>query len=763
MNRLKAKQRYILLLVVPFVVVAALASWLTLYSYQKSVSTMRRDVENGSIRLAEITAGSIGTLVGQVRTSATNLALQTSKIRIGKSIAMSLQKSTIDEMIHLQLNAESMLNSVVKYGYVFIFDENRAIAQSGITYQASDLYNRYFRLDSASYEEFVAHFSSTHYSGELIADTPVGYLDGDYNTWMLAQSIPPNPFETAKGIIFFTLDQSTLRAKLAAALADENAQCLIVDPDGAYLAAHDGVGPWTQEATQSLAGQTSGMDKGIHYIKDGTGDEMLVAIAEEKGFRLVFAQSVSSAMQSVRSFNTLMIVLLGGFALLALVIILFFTQRNVTSVQDLLDSVSTQAHDSNERDIFAYIQSAVESMQRQNALLVSRTDKQNELLRSMFLRRLLRGELQYPSDILREQQAVGLSLSAAFYIVCLIALPQDDISAQDQQAVFGAMYTEFGENALYAEMGKRRMAYVIQTEDADLRESMESVLESLAGRVAVSICVSDAVTKPEEIARAWRQARIAAENAPPGGEARLHWYGAIYQDDVLYNYDYSLYTEKKLINIIAAGNVEEIERTLDDLYANNGVGDNRSPRMLRFFAYDLYRLAMHISIAQRVEGDSAPTGELQTLLDDVTGDTSQFDRFFATIRDLCLRIGERNRGARHSNNHSLKEDILDYIGANFTDAEMNVNSIAQTFSISEKYLSQFFREQTNEKLSAYIEALRIDHACRLMRDTALSINEVAFQSGYAHTHTFRAAFKKVNGITPTEYRSAGARDHQDTE
>ena len=65
-----------------------------------------------------------------------------------------------------------------------------------------------------------------------------------------------------------------------------------------------------------------------------------------------------------------------------------------------------------------------------------------------------------------------------------------------------------------------------------------------------------------------------------------------------------------------------------------------------------------------------------------------------------------------------------------------------------------YKEQTNEKISSVIEKKRIDHACRLLDTTDMTINEIALASGYALTHTFRVAFKKVQGVTPLEWKKA---------
>ena len=81
--------------------------------------------------------------------------------------------------------------------------------------------------------------------------------------------------------------------------------------------------------------------------------------------------------------------------------------------------------------------------------------------------------------------------------------------------------------------------------------------------------------------------------------------------------------------------------------------------------------------------------------------------------------------------------------------------IADAFGISESYLSSFFRGQTGECLSAAIHRIRFGEAVRLLRETDDSVGAVAEQCGYVNASSFRRAFKRWNGLSPSEYRARG--------
>ena len=54
----------------------------------------------------------------------------------------------------------------------------------------------------------------------------------------------------------------------------------------------------------------------------------------------------------------------------------------------------------------------------------------------------------------------------------------------------------------------------------------------------------------------------------------------------------------------------------------------------------------------------------------------------------------------------------------------------------------------------YIEKLRIEKACHLIKNTDMKITEIAETVGYASGASFRRAFKKVTGVSPVEYRES---------
>ena len=95
---------------------------------------------------------------------------------------------------------------------------------------------------------------------------------------------------------------------------------------------------------------------------------------------------------------------------------------------------------------------------------------------------------------------------------------------------------------------------------------------------------------------------------------------------------------------------------------------------------------------------------------------------------------------------------MDYIGEHYNDPGIGVGSIAQHLGLSEGHLSHLFKKETDYTLTNYLTRYRIHKAMELLRDCRAKVYEVAEQVGYKDITYFSATFKKLTGMSPSEYQ-----------
>ncbi len=96
---------------------------------------------------------------------------------------------------------------------------------------------------------------------------------------------------------------------------------------------------------------------------------------------------------------------------------------------------------------------------------------------------------------------------------------------------------------------------------------------------------------------------------------------------------------------------------------------------------------------------------------------------------------------------------LDYIYAHFLDEDISCEYLAEICEISYSYLKKLFVEQYKLTPNKYINKLRINYACDLLREKRHSITEIAGMSGFSDVFYFCKCFKKNVGITPTQFKN----------
>ena len=102
----------------------------------------------------------------------------------------------------------------------------------------------------------------------------------------------------------------------------------------------------------------------------------------------------------------------------------------------------------------------------------------------------------------------------------------------------------------------------------------------------------------------------------------------------------------------------------------------------------------------------------------------------------------------------MKTDCL------YRDPELRLETLADRLDSSKHHVSQVINELMSMSFFEYINQLRIEEAQRLLAETTrndLHVIEVAYAVGFNNKVSFNNAFKRMTGMTPTEYRKSHAK------
>jgi AraC family transcriptional regulator len=87
-----------------------------------------------------------------------------------------------------------------------------------------------------------------------------------------------------------------------------------------------------------------------------------------------------------------------------------------------------------------------------------------------------------------------------------------------------------------------------------------------------------------------------------------------------------------------------------------------------------------------------------------------------------------------------------------SDADVSLTALASDAGLSRFHFCRAFKESTGLSPHAWLRQHRLDQAMNILRDTDASIVSVAAGLGYASQTAFAAAFRKLTGETPSDWR-----------
>ena len=108
-------------------------------------------------------------------------------------------------------------------------------------------------------------------------------------------------------------------------------------------------------------------------------------------------------------------------------------------------------------------------------------------------------------------------------------------------------------------------------------------------------------------------------------------------------------------------------------------------------------------------------------------------------------------------------DVERYLQENYTDPSLCLSKVGDRFNISDTYLSHMFKEKTGQNFSVYLERLRMNEAARRLTSGDCNLTVLYADLGYTNPTSFRRAFKKYYGMTPSEMRDQPRRQEEKSE
>ncbi|WP_168120071.1 helix-turn-helix domain-containing protein [Paenibacillus sp. HB172176] len=214
-------------------------------------------------------------------------------------------------------------------------------------------------------------------------------------------------------------------------------------------------------------------------------------------------------------------------------------------------------------------------------------------------------------------------------------------------------------------------------------------------------------------------------------------------------YFYSLEQEQWLVNYIKAGDYESAKKLVDQLVHLFGSAGNVSIEVVKCFMFDITSTIIKATEEIQMNKEEIVNQTINDLLHCRTIVEMQ-DKLLQLLKKMTDFIQEKKSGG----DEELKNQILSFIEERYSDNDLSVSSIAESFHKDPVYLSKYFRKYEEDGILDAINRVRLQAAKIQLIETGKTIKEIANDVGYYNSNAFIRIFKKYEGITPGKYRES---------
>jgi Response regulator containing CheY-like receiver domain and AraC-type DNA-binding domain len=116
-----------------------------------------------------------------------------------------------------------------------------------------------------------------------------------------------------------------------------------------------------------------------------------------------------------------------------------------------------------------------------------------------------------------------------------------------------------------------------------------------------------------------------------------------------------------------------------------------------------------------------------------------------------LGVKENKKPLEKLNKNGFVEIAQDYVNEHYYE-NLTLNEVSEKVGITAGYLSTLFSQQVNCNFIDYLNEIRIEHACTYLQQNYFKTYEIAYKVGFHDEKYFSKVFRKVTGMSPSEYK-----------
>lgn len=389
-------------------------------------------------------------------------------------------------------------------------------------------------------------------------------------------------------------------------------------------------------------------------------------------------------------------------------------------VEEVLDRALAQMKSRKEQDVAV----------RRAAQLTARTH----------LLSLLMNESRRGQDVHQMLQSAD-AYSEQYAVMCVNSLSEQPVPYDALAAVDAALETE-GLRTVTLFIYDMLVVYVMfDAEASGWQEDIRRVDEVIRRNVPEKVCVgvSPLMASKHSIRQAYHQARQTLWEQTLGGESESP---VFYSDETVPQSGSIVKMHQKIEQLAENADLEEasIREAASTLFALCGRQYSNLRALVSLYAMMLCK-KFPCDMTQEIDR------QISTTLF-----ASNEEEVYQCLAGLCRALREARTEKDEAKYSLMTRSVLEYIRLHAAQS-LRLSDIADRFHINTNYLSLLIKRETGITFHDHVLKAKMDIAHTMLADPRVRVSEVARAVGYSNYISFYNTFKRLENMTPTEYRN----------
>lgn len=666
------------------------------------------------------------------------------------------------------------------FAFFLFFDRSQVVINDQIAYDYEDFYDLYLRRDAdGSYGAWETYLSDEMEKG-VNAMEPYWYKgEGGLELLAYSRPLPNNGYSASSGVVRIFFKRSVLEDFMSAA-GGAKLQYILDGFGNVIYYTHADIFEEEKLTIEDFIQKVENTRK-KEIAEDKEQEHEVIAGMWEGPVKLAGRNYVALrySAPSGYSYCTLLpetqlnarkmanMLTLTIFILLAAAVGLFLcwhmSVRSATPLNQLMKQASRLTErDQEHNSVFVKLSDIFQYLAGVNSDLVEMMEEQKPYIRNAFVNRLLFG-----NPLSREEEdllANRMDFDRKGMVFCVLIFRIITLDSVEEKSVdllstcllsLMEMIKKEFPGSLYAATGEDQVSLIMRVPHKN-RDSIESLVEEkllrireeLPANIAERIFVygGNVVEEMEDVYESYHNAAFAFMNEKERTESQVIWFRKNNKKMVAVFPYFEL--SVKLTRLVTSGDEQGLHDALKEIMTQYILESNLPAWLQQILLNELQAILFHILVRLELEEQ-----EYQKYFSELEKEhriplIEQITSTLGLYRSLCALVNEK----KTKEAGKMMPAILAFLDANYGDPDLSLTMVADTFRISVPYLSSLFKASAGVNFSNYVEDVRIEKAKGFLKNTSMSVGEIAVATGYSSTNSFSRAFRRVTGDSASEYR-----------